>query len=373
MKQRDNRLDSLRGLFLVIMTLDHFGGPLKTYSWEPLGYVSAAEGFILLSGFVFAVVYGSYLSDPRRLLVKSLTRVLKIYKYQFVLTVVIAGIAVWVPLALGYWQHMLGPFEQSPLRYTVNELLLISQPESMDILPMYMAFVVLAIPVLRAFHRGRVFPVFAVSTIVWIASQWVNIDRYLVTSLHLVARPGFFNLMSWQLLWVFGLWMGYSRERLGVRINGLGKGWVISGAAVITLLCVMRHVNEGQNGLLAPLVDRADLGPLRLVNVFVLVVGLAFLMKGWPTSSGISWLATLGRNSLQVFSLHVALLYLLQPVGWRVVEYAGKSGYALYTLVIVAGLYVAAVVYERHLADFSLSAWRSVRGGDIDRSMIAGR
>ncbi|RJS93382.1 OpgC domain-containing protein [Salinisphaera sp. Q1T1-3] len=47
----DQRVDTLRGLMLVIMTIDHLG-PLSRFTMEPFGFVSAAWGFVFLSGYM---------------------------------------------------------------------------------------------------------------------------------------------------------------------------------------------------------------------------------------------------------------------------------------------------------------------------------
>ena len=73
-KQRDLRLDTLRGLLLVLITINHFGSwsPeawwITQLTWQPLGYVSAAEGFVFLSGFIFATVYLRYSDEPAMLM-----------------------------------------------------------------------------------------------------------------------------------------------------------------------------------------------------------------------------------------------------------------------------------------------------------------
>lgn len=56
--KRDIGLDSLRGLLLVWMTLNHLGGPLHAYSFQTLGFFSSAEGFVFISGVVAGLVYG---------------------------------------------------------------------------------------------------------------------------------------------------------------------------------------------------------------------------------------------------------------------------------------------------------------------------
>ncbi len=49
---RRAELDALRGLMLVTMVLTHLPTRLRSYSDQPLGFVSAAEGFVFLSAFV---------------------------------------------------------------------------------------------------------------------------------------------------------------------------------------------------------------------------------------------------------------------------------------------------------------------------------
>jgi len=61
--QRDNRVDSIRGLLLILIAINHFGGWVAGVIWEPIGFVSDAEGFIFISGFVLSIVYSRYLLD----------------------------------------------------------------------------------------------------------------------------------------------------------------------------------------------------------------------------------------------------------------------------------------------------------------------
>src|SRR6266568_1332974 len=57
--RRDLRVDLLRGFCIFAMVVDHFGGESWLY-WITGGnrfYVSAAEGFIFISGFVMGQAY----------------------------------------------------------------------------------------------------------------------------------------------------------------------------------------------------------------------------------------------------------------------------------------------------------------------------
>ena len=50
-------IDALRGLMLVLMTVTHLPTRLSDPLGQPFGFVSAAEGFVLLSAYMAARVY----------------------------------------------------------------------------------------------------------------------------------------------------------------------------------------------------------------------------------------------------------------------------------------------------------------------------
>ena len=56
-EQRDRGLDSLRGLMLLGMAVNHIASRLQILTDHPFGYTSTAEGFVFLSGLVAGLVY----------------------------------------------------------------------------------------------------------------------------------------------------------------------------------------------------------------------------------------------------------------------------------------------------------------------------
>ena len=58
--KRDYRLDFLRGIAVLIMVIDHVAGPspLHLLTGGNGFFVSAAEGFVFISGFLVGIVYG---------------------------------------------------------------------------------------------------------------------------------------------------------------------------------------------------------------------------------------------------------------------------------------------------------------------------
>ena len=57
-------IDALRGLMLVLMTFTHLPTRFTDPLGQPFGFVSAAEGFVLLSAFVAGLVY-TRISDSK--------------------------------------------------------------------------------------------------------------------------------------------------------------------------------------------------------------------------------------------------------------------------------------------------------------------
>ena len=57
--ERQWELDALRGLMLVLMTITHLPTRLAYPLGQPFGFVSAAEGFVLLSAYMAGRVYSA--------------------------------------------------------------------------------------------------------------------------------------------------------------------------------------------------------------------------------------------------------------------------------------------------------------------------
>lgn len=100
---RDERrweLDALRGLMLVLMTMTHLPTRVSDPAGQPVGFVSAAEGFVLLSAYMAGLVYSDKAYRQGEAAMKSafFNRALKLYACQLALLLfaftVIAGIGL---------------------------------------------------------------------------------------------------------------------------------------------------------------------------------------------------------------------------------------------------------------------------------------
>ena len=62
--QRDLRLDFFRGLSLIFIFIDHIPHNILSYfTLQSITFFDAAEGFIFISGFTAALVYGRRLDE----------------------------------------------------------------------------------------------------------------------------------------------------------------------------------------------------------------------------------------------------------------------------------------------------------------------
>jgi len=331
--KRQWEVDALRGLMLVLMTLTHLSSRLTDPMGQPFGFVSAAEGFVLMSAYMAGLVYGrrAYRDGIEAMQRAFRQRALKVYMSQattllFLFTVITA---VGLRSDQAAIKNLASYYLQQPHTAFLTALLLIYEPPLLDILPMYVLFMVVS-PWALAFalrHGWR--GVMATSAVIWLLSQfglseWVYQGTVALTGLPVpFTEMGSFDTLSWQFLWMFGLWMGASRNAPAAQPLQF-PNWAIALAVVVALYGLhWRH--EGLNGQapfggdmqLNMLFDKWRLGPLRLLNLLALgILTVRFgpaLLHRLPRQR---WLEAIGSASLQVFCAHlVAVLLVLAVFG----------------------------------------------------------
>ena len=311
---------------LVLMTLTHVPSKFSSPAGQPFGYVSAAEGFVLLSAFMAGLVYSKKLehAGASGMRFAFTMRVVKIYLAQAALllflfsAVVSIGVASQQPAIT----NLVGWYLERPLVALAASLLLVYNPPLLDILPMYIVFM-LASPALLIIGRKRHGWAFllAASTVLWLAAQWdlrgllhgwfVAVTAFPVPN----AAIGAFDILAWQLLWVLGLWMGATYAR--TKKAPVFPDWTVAVAAAYALVAfVWRHaigqVPFGDDWVLNAIWDKWLLGPLRLLDLFALVILAVRFRDALARMPRLRVLETLGTASLPVFCAHlvVALLAL---------------------------------------------------------------
>lgn len=321
-------LDALRGLMLILMTTTHLPTRYASITGQPLGFVSAAEGFVFLSAYMAGLVYaGRGRRDGDAAMRQAFwARALKIYAAQLALLAfaftVIAGLAVLVrePAVT----DLLAFFLEQPLRAAVSAALLLYSPALLDILPIYVVFMLLSPLVIMHGRRGAWGWMLGLSLALWFGAQFglgPRLYEALAARMSLPVRyrdMGAFEILAWQFVWVLGLWMGATRHEPGHGPWRVPRPAVLLSLAVALVCLVWRHavgqvpVPGGAGASAVNLMfDKWQLGPLRLLNFLaLLLLTIAFgphLKRRLPRPRA---LELLGRASLPVFCAHLVMALL---------------------------------------------------------------
>ena len=329
-------LDALRGLMLVLMTLTHLPTRLSEPLGQPFGYVSAAEGFVLLSAYMAGLVYGRLAKhrgiDAMR--TAFWLRARKVYLAHaallfFLFTAIAAvGIKADQPAV----SYLMDFYLMEPFRALLSGLFLLYKPPLLDILPMYVIFMLASpIALFWAHHRGW-HGIMAGSLGLWFLAQfgiseWLYIVMVGPATMHLpFNETGAFSTLAWQFLWVLGLWMGASRSDVRPA-RFVFPRWAVGLALAvgITAFCWRHGIGQtpadpatSTGELVNLLLDKWQLGPLRLLNLMaLLILVIHFLprqLRRAPRWLRPTLLETLGSASLPVFFVHLVIVLLTLAV-----------------------------------------------------------
>ncbi|MEJ8823402.1 OpgC domain-containing protein [Variovorax humicola] len=327
--KRQWEIDALRGLMLVLMTLTHLPSRLTDPLGQPFGFVSAAEGFVLLAAYVSGLVY-SRLAQRQGIAAMRWAfarRAFKVWLAQaatlLLLFTVIAGLGVRFeqPAVTDLVSYYLA----QPRDAFLSGLLLVYEPPLLDILPMYIFFMLVSPWVLGFALRRGWGPVMLASVLLWALAQfglseWIYGVAVREFGLSVpYDEMGSFNTFAWQFVWFAGLCIGMGRQGHGARHLHF-PWWIIVPAAMVAAYCfVWRHFGDdgqapyGGDVAMNLLFDKWQLGPLRVINFAALgVLAVRFgpaLIERLPRS----WLYPLevmGAASLPVFCAHLVAVLL---------------------------------------------------------------
>src|SRR5467141_2704336 len=170
-------IDAVRGLMLVWMVLTHLPTFLPTYTNQPSGFVCPSEGFIFLSALFTGRIYfrlaerEGYPAMRRKLLLRTL----RLYGYHALLLAF--AFLVAVPIAARGNRPNLHNlldfyFAVGPKQAVSEAFLLIYRPPLLDILPMYILFLLftsIAIPLARNIGWK---PILWTSFAFWVLAQF---------------------------------------------------------------------------------------------------------------------------------------------------------------------------------------------------------
>jgi hypothetical protein len=346
---RDAYIDALRGACILAMAFFH----LAVGTWAVrftfagcIGFFNGAEGFVFLSGLVFARVYRRKLRElgPAAAGRAVYRRVGQIYGWHLLLLLCLLCSGWLFPTELRGGGTRFDLAIEAPWTALWQGAFLIYQPDFFDILPLYIAFLPLGwLFIRRGLLRTPWLPIASVA--LWACQQ------ARATAFGGLITRGVFNPAAYQVLFVLGLWFAAQPEggaiyRLlrDVRLAAVS----IAAALVGLVLSHPRHLGLPGEVVLALVrfgdADKVHLGWLRALD-FLAVAHVAYYFCDQARRVPLGALASLGRRSLEVFSAHLGWLFVLRPINYRILHDAGPALY---------GVYVTANILA---ATFALWAW----------------
>jgi hypothetical protein len=319
--RRLQELDALRGLMLVWMTLTHLPTVLTTYVNQPFGFISASEGFIFLSALFTGRIYFRLAQrDGHSVMEKKLgRRTLRLYLYHAVLLSLVFLMAVPITASgkhPGLHNLLDFFFSAGPVRAAMDAALLVYRPPLLDILPMYIIFLVLTPLALRMGQKLGWTVTLSSGLAIWLMAQlglrqtaWHLLNRHFGLRIPL-NEMGSFDPWAWQLVWLVGLWMGVCWAKDELPLTRVARKVASPALIVVLALLTMRYaIFRGFDlGSYAIYVDKWHLGVVRLINFSALGV-LLICARSYLKPLSIRPLVLLGQSSLQVFCTHLVFCF----------------------------------------------------------------
>src|SRR5437867_518709 len=225
--KRDRRLDLLRGYCVFAMTVDHLDAPTWLYvlTGGNRFFVSAAEGFLFISGLVMGVVYRPIVErfGLRAAAAKALRRSLLLYLVTIGATL---GF-MWLSSRLGLpWSVGVDVLEAVPRVLAMRRTFYLT-----DVLLLYTFLIALAPAAFYLLRRGQTWLLLGVTWGIWAAHQIRPIDMPWPSE-----EGAFYYIAAWQVLFFTGLAMGWHRGALARRFGGIVAWPPLAGSAIGLLI-----------------------------------------------------------------------------------------------------------------------------------------
>ena len=329
---------------LVVMGINHIPADLQRVTNHPFGFVSAAEGFVFLSGLLVGLIYGRRASE-RGLPVARLAllqRVWTIYRAHI-------GCAVGVFVLVHLHMALRGEpppttptlFSTQPIAALLSTFAFIYRPGLLDILPMYCLLMALVPAVLGLLIRGQRTLLFTLSAGGWFLTNLIDPTTPIQFG---VLDTGAFNLGAWQFLFVLAVIFGFDMHDR--RLPPLpSRAQLVALLALAGFLFSWRH-GFTDAGLSAEARDlwtnRNNLMPVRAANVALVLYLVSVAVRRFPRVFALKPLAFLGRESLLAFSVHVIVASAINSLPHVFAH--SPAGRWLGPLLLVSAMFLAAYV-----------------------------
>ena len=310
--------DMLRGVLLLLMSVDHSPSSLRRFTDQPLGFFSTAECFVFVSAFLAGMLFRKRSEKLGFAAARSssIHRAGRIYRAHLVTLSFAFVLGSFFFSELPGIRNLLDGYLMNPWAAICGSLALLFRPPLMDILPMYVLFSFLTPAAFGAAQRWGWKTVLFVSFSVWVIAQTQVRDIMLVNpskDLSFV-QLGPFDLFAWQFLWVSGLFIGqrFLENKSLLPMPHLLRP-LLALLAIAFLFWRWISITSGPDPVTQTwLFDKWHLGPLRLISFAAAASITATFLKylnRWEAP--LRPFLLIGRHMLPVFCSQICLSVLL--------------------------------------------------------------
>lgn len=340
-RERLLSVDFWRGFALLTIFINHIPGNAFVHvTYRNFGFSDATELFVLLAGVASALAYLPGFRAGRAMATsfRILQRAFQLYMAQIVLIVASAGIIAHSVATTGDLRF----FEMLQLQILVNDTVpalmglatLTLQPDYLNILPLYIVFLLMA-PLLLMLARRSLGLMVLVSATVYVGSQllWLNFPTF----------PGdgwwFLNPLCWQFLFVLGIALGAAIQKGEQTPLPRALLWVAIAYVGVSMVWIVSGFYPGWNPVWLPRFvwdfDKTNLFLPRLLHVLALAYVAAHLpVERWLRHTEVMRpIIVLGRHSLPVFCLGTVL-----AISGQMIRAQSETSFSLDVILVSSGI-----------------------------------
>jgi hypothetical protein len=356
--QRRVEIDAARGAMLVWMTFTHLPTMVSTYFNQPFGFVSGAEGFIFLSAlFTGRTFFLVAEREGYRVMFSQLwMRTVRLYIYHAILLALV--FLVGAQLAANGdrpgLHNLLDFYFAAPRQALIDGALLIYRPPLLDILPMYITFLLLTPAALTLAKRFGWKVILFAGCALWLSAQF-GLRQTLydfstrLTGLNIpLSATGSFDLFAWQFMWLMGLYCGVRWAKNDLPVVKWARQMLIPAIAIVPVLLALRY-SVGRSielGIFEVSFDKWHLGFVRIVN-FAAITVLLIRFQSVVRPLAIRPLVMMGQASLQVFCAHLLFCFAGLVIMGDAPIVNGWHEAALVTMAL-SGMLLTAQIFSRN-------------------------
>ena len=333
-KCRISSIDCMRGLMLAMVLADHIDSQhynnagIVKWTLMGLGFSDASDVFVFLSGFVFGYAYGKRIKRNGKIssFNHGLVRILQIY----------VGL-ITCSFCVGLLQLCMGFVSWNvQCKLLLSSCCLGNQSFNTGILSLYIVLLPWLLLLFLTFSENLQWLVISLSLAVYVFAQ--------IEACHGRHLPAgwLFQPMAWQFLMVVAAFSGRKFGASGRNVCHRSRGLFATSLLILIFGLVVKKLEWFQLDLHTSvffwnhsLIDKSNLGPLRLLHLFSMVYVTLFL---WPPDSAmwssriLSPMRTCGRHSLTLYCIGVVLTELTSIIS----HWTGDSTATVWMLVIDA-------------------------------------